>query len=109
MSEPTDVPLDVRIEWPVDAAGAAVAINQMLLLAGPNTSQGPDGISYLLLGHVAPPVLLDMPAIQDFTKDTGRAELQVDVRARLVMTRQRLMELREIIDRHLAGGGEGAQ
>jgi hypothetical protein len=47
---------NVSVRWEANPYQAASIVNQMIASEGPGTQFGPDGIVYLTLGHVSPPI-----------------------------------------------------
>ncbi|EYR62160.1 hypothetical protein N866_11170 [Actinotalea ferrariae CF5-4] len=91
-AEPETHDYSVRVTWPVDAAADALPVNQVAVLQGADTEFGPEGSVYLVLGHVAPPLIPDPLAAERFFT-SGEASLDVRVRAAVYLTRPRAMEL----------------
>ena len=87
-----------RIEVPVDWGGAAdvptAYVNQFVVQLGPPTRGGlPDGI-YLVLGNVAPPLIIgENPAAREASIRRAQGGVKPEVHGRFYLTRERLDEL----------------
>ncbi|MET8908401.1 hypothetical protein [Micromonospora sp. NPDC004551] len=88
--------ITVRVVWKdVDTIPVEPA-NQFAAMVGlPTGSGAPDGV-IIVMGYAAPPVLLGTP---DEVRRTAAdlVELPVDVKARFVLTRERLGELIKVL------------
>lgn len=94
----------VQSAWPVLAANEPIAVNQFALVPGtPLQSGEPDGLSVLMLGHVAQPLLSSVDQAELFWEAHGHS-LAVQVRGSFMMSTRRLEELYDVIGRHLGKG-----
>lgn len=92
--------LRVSVDWGDAANVPAIPLNQFVCQVGAPLRDGrPDGI-YLLFGNVVPPLILgDSPEeIQRFI-DMAKAGAKVQIHGRYVLSRERLDELIEALQK----------
>lgn len=82
------------MDWSGLADVPTTYVNQFAATLGPPTLNGlPDGI-YLLLGSIAPPIILgDTEASREASIRRAQAGVKVEVHGRFYLTRDRLAEL----------------
>jgi len=86
--------VEVPVDWSEVADVPTAYVNQFVVQLGPPTRGGlPDGI-YLLLGSVAPPLILgDNQAIRDASIRRAQDGVKPEVHGRFYFTKERLDEL----------------
>ena len=91
--------------WPEDAGRAAQVVNQLAVSQGLNTASGVnEGTIYLTFGHVWPPLVADEDAAAKYLERGGNVE--IDVRAEVMMTTIRAEELWTLLGRALGKTSE---
>lgn len=85
-------------KWDVNPLTTPALVNQMLVTEGTGTSYGPDGILYLVLGHVIPPT-------GEVETENGEAVLRVNTVGNFALTVERAKELRDLLS-HIIGNME---
>ncbi len=101
-SEDTD-PGSVAIEadWSVAQTTPVLLANQFVVQLGVETSSlkhpVPDGV-YLIVGEVAPPVLVGSPERQREQAERLQGRIPIQVHGRFFMTRERLGELITLLE-----------
>lgn len=99
-------PMHIETAWESNPYTVPQPVNQIMMSAGPDTQTGPDGILYLQLGHVMPPVG-ELPI-----GPSGNPQLKITTVGSFMLTVERAMELRTILDnvitntQHIQQGGE---
>jgi hypothetical protein len=95
----------VRVEavWPTDLLVHAQPVNQTLLANSLNLNDGSlDELVYLALGHAAPPPgSIDPSTFVEGPDGSQVLPLPVKVSGIFTMSRGRIRELRDILDRYL--------
>lgn len=98
MSEQPQQPIEVR--WPSDSMATVHPINQFAVIEGAGTAIGvPEGSIYLVLGHVAPPILTSQADLDALIADGGM--LPVSAEGAFFMTRERAAELWRLLGERL--------
>lgn len=98
-NESTSIPFEVK--WETNVYNQPALVNQISMSPGPTTQFGSDGIYYLLLGHVMPP----MGAVS--VADSGVMELSVMPAGQFALTLERVRELHQILGLVIADAEEG--
>lgn len=98
--------ISFRSNWNINPFTAPQLVNQILMTEGTGTQYGSDGILYMHLGHVSPPISVEANV-------SGEAELQVNALGYFAITRERAKELRNVLDQIISNsehppiGGHG--
>ncbi|MFV9634858.1 hypothetical protein [Mycobacterium neumannii] len=82
--------------WPLDAAAHAQVVNQAICAWDQGNREG---VMYLTLGHVPPPLWLRQEEARQFAAENDSIEVQP--RGSFAMSRAAAEELWEILGRHL--------
>lgn len=101
--------VQVEAQWPSDLLFQALPVNQVILANSLNLNDGaPDELVYLALGHAAPPPGAIAPSML-VEKPDGSQVLPLPVQRAGVftMSRGRVRELRDILDRYLTDTDDG--
>lgn len=101
VSEQPD-PQPIKVRWPDDAAASPDFVNQFVIMNGSpvvmRDALVDEGVIYLLLGHVVPPLIFDQ---EDADRVQLRGEAIARPRASLMMGRTRAIEFWTILGRNL--------
>ena len=85
--------MQIVVTWPADAPRAAQLVNQSLVLPAAGSATGePDGGFYLLVGHVAAPLLASPDDLNRYFGDR-EGVIETDVRGVFYLSNMRAVEL----------------
>lgn len=84
--------ISFRADWNINPFTAPQLVNQVMMSEGTGTQFGGDGLLYMHLGHVSPPVNLDQMT------EGEEPVLQVNHLGYFVLSVQRAKEIRNVLD-----------
>lgn len=99
---PDEILMSFRAQWPL-SAGSPRPLNQYVFQVGlPTTGAESDGLVYVRLGHVSPPLLIGDKEVDTRTIEQYGGVLQVEDYGTFVMTQARAKELHELLSGFLS-------
>lgn|GEM_PF-2917338 len=96
--------VNINAVWPDDALEGAASVNQFLVVPAINNGDGsPSSDVYLVAGFADPPFNFRQESLRDASPEQGMEpgtkvlDLPINPRAKLYLSRQRLLELRDLL------------
>lgn len=98
------IAVNINAVWPDDTLEGAAAVNQFIVVPAINNGDGsPSGDVYLVAGFADPPFNFREDALREAPPEPGVEpgtrvfDLPIKPRAKLYLSRQRLLELRDVL------------